>query len=84
MWKRRFERISGNAHGMPRKTSEGDVIHSYLRIIETASAGLQMLGVKRNAADRGSLYAAFRTEGYTNREAMDAVNRILPQERGDA
>ncbi len=55
-------------------------MHSYLQTLEAVSAGLQRLGVSRNAADRGGLYAVFRIEGYTKSESLEVVNRILPRE----
>jgi hypothetical protein len=83
LWTRRSEQISWKGPGTPRRASEGEVIHSCLWFLERLSAGLQRLRVDRNAADRGGLYAAFRMHGYTNREAMDSVNRILPRQRGN-
>ena len=72
LWTRRSDR--------PIKQSEGQVVHSYLRTLEAVSAGLQRLGVTQNAADRGGLYAAFRTEGYSRDEANEVVDRILPRQ----
>ena len=72
LWTRRSNR--------PTKRSEGQVVHSYLWTLEAVSAGLQRLGVTRNAADRGGLYAAFRIEGYSRDEANEIVNRILPRQ----
>ncbi len=71
LWTRRSE----SSH----KLSEGQVVHSYLWTLEAVSAGLQRLGVSRNAADRGGLYATFRLEGYTKSEAIEVVDRILPR-----
>ncbi len=71
LWTRRSERS--------HKVSEGQVVHSYLKTLEAVSAGLQRLGVSRNAADRGGLYAAFRTEGYSRSEALEVVDRLLPK-----
>lgn len=81
LWTTRSEQIFEKEPKMPHRKSEGKVIHSCLWVLEILSAGLQRLGVNRNIADRGGLYAAFRFNGFTNREAIDAVNRILPRER---
>jgi len=83
LWTRRSDRIIEKSPVKgPRtahKASEGQVIHSYLRTLEAVSAGLQRLGVSRNAADRGGLYAVFRIEGYTKGESLEIVDRILPR-----
>ena len=83
LWTRRYDRLAdrspGKAPRRPHKQSEGQVIHSYLWAMEAVSAGLQRLGVSKNAADRGGLYAAFRTDGYTKTEALEVVDRILPR-----
>ncbi len=71
LWTRRSE----SSH----KLSEGQVVHSYLWTLEAVSAGLQRLGVNRNAADRGGLFIAFRLEGYSTREANEVVDRLLPR-----
>ena len=83
LWTRRSDRAIARtpekSSRTPHKASEGQVIHSYLRTLESVSAGLQRLGVPRNAADRGGLYAAFRLEGYTKNESLEVVDRILPR-----
>ena len=81
LWTRRSNQLADRSPGKvprtPHKLSEGQVVHSYLWTLEAVSAGLQRLGVTRNAADRGGLYAAFRIEGYSRDEAKEAVDRIF-------